>query len=195
MHGHGRASTMSVPTCNAPIRPAALVDYWFGELAPNEEERIDEHLLGCARCSEQLGELAALGDGVRSAFRRGSVSAVISPAFLQAMKQQGLRWREYRVGPGGSVNCTISADDDSVISRLQASLEGATRVDLVFTTPQGEGRLPDIPFEPGAGEVLFCPSAVSLKRAPAHTAVIRLIAVDAAGERPIGDYTFNHTPG
>jgi len=185
---------MSIPICIAPIPFAALVEYWFGELPQNEEERIEEHLLGCAQCSERLGDLARLGAGISSAFRSGEVRAVISPSFLEEMKQQGLRVREYHVAPGGSVNCTISAADDAVVGRLQALLEGATRVDLLYLVEQGEGLLPDIPFEPAAGEVLFCPSAASLKVSPAHTATIRLLAVDEAGEHPIADYTFIHTP-
>lgn len=185
---------MSAAVCIAPIPFAALVEYWFGDLAQDQEERVEEHLLGCAQCSERLGELTTLGAGIKSAFRGGELWAVISPDFLQRMKQEGLRLREYRVAPGGSVNCTISAADDAVVSRLQASLEGVARVDLVRLTDQGEGRLPDIPFEPAAGEVLFCPSAASLKKAPAYTERIRLLAVDAAGERSIADYTFVHTP-
>ena len=119
---------------------------------------------------------------------------MISPSFLQEMQQDGLRVREYVVAPGGSVNCSIGSSDDAVVSRLRASLEGATRIDLVYLDEQGEGRLTDIPFEPTAGEVLFCPSAASLRKAAAHTATIRLLAVDEAGEHPIADYTFVHTP-
>ena len=185
---------MSVPNCIAPIPFAALVDYWFGELPQNEEERIEEHLLGCALCSERLGDLVRLGAGISAACRSGEVPAVISPFFLQEMKQEGMRVREYCVAPGGSVNCTISAADDAVVSRLQATLEDATRVDLVHVYEQRESRLPDIPFEPAAGEVLFCPSAANLKKTPAHTATIRLLAVDEAGEHPIAEYTFVHMP-
>jgi len=195
MHEHGRHPPVNAPNCIAPIPFAALVDYWCGELPRNEDERIEEHLLGCAQCSERLGDLVRLGAGINSAFRSGEVRAVISPLFVQEMKQEGLRVREYHVAPGGSVNCTISAADDAVVSRLQATLENATRVDLVHVYEQGESRLPDIPFEPAAGEVLFCPAAASLKKSPAHTATIRLIAVDEAGEHPIAEYTFVHTPG
>jgi hypothetical protein len=185
---------MSTPTCIAPISFVELVEYWFDELAQDQEERIEEHLLGCAPCTERLGELARLGAGIRAAFRSGEVWAVVSPAFLQRMKQEGLRLREYSVSPGGSVNCTISAADDAVVSRLQVSLKGVTRVDLVRLSERGEGRLPDIPFEPDADEVLFCPPAASLKKAPAYIEKIRLVAVDETGERPIADYTFNHAP-
>ena len=194
MHGHRGRRAVSRPNCTAPIALDALVQYWFGELAQDDEQRIEEHLLGCSLCSGQLGELADLGAGIGSSFRSGAVGAVVSPTLLHDMKQEGLRLREYRVDPGGSVNCTVGAADDAVVSRLQAHLEGVTRVDLVHSTGSSEVRLPDIPFEPAAGEVLYCPSAARLRKAPAHTAVVRLLAVDEVGEHPIGDYTFIHTP-
>jgi anti-sigma factor RsiW len=176
---------------------AKLVEFWFGELTPEDEERLEEHLLDCAHCSEQLGELVELGTGVSSVFRSGALRAVISPAFLQKMKIAGMRLREYRVAPGSSVDCTVTAADDAVVGRLQASLTGVARLDLALLTERGEvrSRLQDIPFDPVAGEVLFCPSAAKLKQLPAHTDVVRLIAVDEAGDRLLADYTFVHTPG
>jgi len=186
---------MSAPSCSTPISDDALVDYWFDELAANEEERIEEHLLGCAVCSRRLGSLVTLGAGIRAAFRNGAVGAVISPALLDLMKRDGLRLREYPIGPGDSVNCTISAADDAVVSRLRVNLAGASRIDLELQSELGAARLTDIPFEPSADEVLFCPPAAHLKQAPAYVQRIRLIAVDESGERAIGDYTFVHTPG
>src|SRR5215475_366682 len=75
--------------------------------------------------------LVALASGVRAAVKNGKVSMVVPAPFVEAMKQAGLRLREYRLDPGGSVNCTISADDDAVVSRLRAPLAGVKRVDLV----------------------------------------------------------------
>jgi hypothetical protein len=188
---------VSHPACAGPVSFATLIEYWFGELADDEERRVDEHLLDCAHCSERLGELAGLGAGISSAFRRGAVRAVISATFLEKMKREGLRLREYRVPPGGSVDCTISAADDAVVGRLQASLAGVIRLDLSLLTERGEvrSRLLDIPFDPAAGEVLFCPSAANLKKQPAHTDIVGLIAVDGTGEHALADYTFVHTPG
>lgn len=182
---------------NHPIPFATLVEYWFGELAPQDEQRLEEHLLDCSQCSERLGELAQLGAGISAAFRRGAVRAVVSPALLAKMKSEGLRVREYRLAPGAVVQCAIGAEDDAVIGRLQAPLAGVTRIDLARLDATGEVRLrlPDIPFDPAAGEVLFCPSAARLRKEPAHTDIVRLIAVDETGERALGDYTFVHTPG
>jgi anti-sigma factor RsiW len=182
--------------CAAPLALTALVDYWFGELPSEREEAIEEHLFACAHCSRALEELAALGAGIRAAFRGGMVRAVVSRGFVDAIKAQGLRLREYRVPAGGSVNCTIGAADDFVISRLEAPLAGVQRVDVVVLGAQGEAQatFEDIPFDAGAGEVLLCPSAASLKQQPAFTARFRLVAVDGGGKKALGEYTFVHTP-
>lgn len=182
--------------CTAPISFAALVDYWCGELDSAAEARIEEHFLGCAACSERLEALAALAQGVRAAFAEGAVAVAISVPFLEEMKRQGLRLREYRVAPGESVHCTIAASDDAVISRLKAALTGIGRLDLVSMNERGElrYRLEDIPFDPEAGEVIVCPAAAMLKQRPAYTDHFRLLAIGEDGERAIGDYIFIHTP-
>jgi anti-sigma factor RsiW len=197
---HGRRDVVSTGACAAPLDFAALLAYWLGELPPTEEEPLEEHLLGCAHCAGRLEELAALASGIRAAVRAGAIHAVISGPFLEAMKNEGLRLREYRVAPGGSVECTITADDDAVVGRLEAPLSGVKRVDLLQATDDCADdalapRLEDIPFDAAAGEVLLLPSAAALKKTPAHTWRVRLLAVDASGEKLLGDYAFVHTPG
>lgn len=169
---------------------ATLVDYWFGDLPSEREAAFEEHLFGCAECTAKLQELAALGAAVRNAWRAGAVRAVISRPLYEAMKKEGLRLREYPVVPGGSVNCTIAASDDFVVSRLSAPLANVRRVDLVTDA----GRFEDVPFDASAGEVLVCPSPADLKRRSAFTTRMRLLAVEDAGERLLGEYTFEHAP-
>ncbi|HEX6321165.1 MAG TPA: hypothetical protein VFZ84_20050 [Burkholderiales bacterium] len=131
--------------------------------------------------------------------REGRVAAGISAAFLETLRSQGMRIREYRVPAGGRVECTLRADDDAVVPRMQAPLAGVKRVDVLQRLELGrevsEQRVEDVPFDPAAGEVLFLPSAAWLRKMPAHTVRMRLVAVDEAGERPLGEYTFAHTPG
>lgn len=187
---------MSARPCTSPIAFPVLVDYWFGELAGAREEALEEHFFGCAHCAARLQELAALARGVREAFRAGAVRAVLSSEFVERIKAEGLRVREYRIAPGGSVNCTISAADHFVVSRLSAPLAGVTRVD-VYESAEELGMsfaYRDVPFDPAAGEVLVFPPAAALKKLPAHVARMRLVAVDEAGERTLGVYTFNHAP-
>jgi hypothetical protein len=175
---------------------ATLVDYWFGDLEPAREEAFEEHLFGCQHCTCRLEELLRLGAGIRAAFREGAVRAVIPHALREAMRQEGLRLREYRLAPGASVNCTIAAGDDFVVATLQAPLAHVQRVDVVNIGEHGapEGRFEDVPFDARTGEVLLCPAPAALKKSSAFTSRLQLIAVEGAAERTLGEYTFMHTP-
>jgi anti-sigma factor RsiW len=184
---------------NHPIAFETLVAYWLGELAPEREAPLEEHLFGCASCSARLEELAALAAGIRATVREGRVAALITPRFVEVLKRQGLRLREYRVPQGGRVDCTLREGDDAVVGHMQAPLAGVKRLDALLRLEVGsevsESRLEDVPFDPAAGEVLTLPSAAWLRKMPANTLHVRLVSVEEAGERAIGEYTFAHTPG
>jgi hypothetical protein len=191
---------MTGARCAKPVAFTSLEAYWLGELPTDVEASLEDHLFGCASCTRRLEDLAALASGIRGAVRNGAVQAVITQRFLDAMKRDGMRIREYRLAPGERVACTIGADDDAVVSRLQAPLAGVGRVDAIQSLDLGDGRVKqwrteDVPFDPKADEVLSLPSAEALKKLPAHTFRIRLVAMDESGERPLGEYTFAHTPG
>jgi hypothetical protein len=136
---------------------------------------------------------------VRAAVREGAIALSLTAGFLEHMKRAGMRIREYPVAPGGTVHCTIRAEDDAVVGRLEAPLGGVRRVDVLHDYVAGgrieRWRLEDVPFDPQAGEVLFSPSAAALRKLPANTLRVQLLAVDEVGERPLGEYTFAHTPG
>jgi len=184
--------------CSEPIEFERLAAYWLGEL-PHAEGALEEHLFACAHCSARLEWLAALSDGVRAALREGRVAGIITPAFLEALRRQGLRIREYRVPAGGRADCTLLAGEHAVVGRMQAALGGVKRIDVLKRLEVAgkvtETRAEDVPFDPAAGEVLFLPSAVWLRKTPANTARVRLVAVEEESERVIGEYTFAHTPG
>ena len=175
------------------MRPfAELVEYWFGE---GDDPALEEHLFGCADCTARLEELAALGAGIRSAFRRGALHAVLPRAFVERLEREGLKLRQYRVPAGGSVDCTIADEDDFVVSRLQAPLAGVERLDLVLQASDGEAHtLQDIPFDPAAGEVLVVPSPGRLRARGAFTERARLVSAGAGGAKDLGEYTFVHKP-
>lgn len=183
-------------TCTNPIPFEDLAAYWLGEMLEKNEETLEEHFFRCAHCSARLEELAALAAGMRAAVQDGKVSLVASGPFVRAMRQAGLRVREYRLDPGGSVNCTIRADDDAVVSFIRAPLAGVKRLDVLCTEDsKPEVRLADVPFDAETGVVLVIPSAARLKTMPAFTMRMRLTAVGDAGESEIGEYTFLHSPG
>ena len=187
---------MNLSPCTAPIELVTLVAYWLGELEAESESRTEEHLLGCGACSKRLGELAALGGGVRALARAGEVRAVVTDAFVRRLIERGARVREYRVPRNGSVNCTVAPEDDVVIARLEAPLGDVKRLDMVEIDIEGCGqvRAEDIPFHAKSDGVVVAPRIDQLRALPVSTTRMRLLAVDARGERVIGEYTFNHTP-
>lgn len=186
---------MNADTCKA-LDFAQLAAYWLGELDDGAQAQVEAHVFACEHCTQRLHFLAETGAGVRALVRQGALAVVVTPAFLDELRAQGLHLREYRVGPGGSVNCTIAPQDDFVVSRLQAPLERVARLDAEVHVEGGpHERYRDIPFAPAHGEVLMLPPAATLRAIKAPTTHrVRLLAVDDGNERVIGEYRFNHTP-
>jgi hypothetical protein len=172
------------------------MDYWLATLPPLEEEAVDEHLLGCDRCGDRLREVIALADGLRTLARSGSLLVVVSDRFVQRARAAGQQVRAYAPPPGGSIQCTVAADDDLLVADLAADLSGAARVDLCWCDPSGfeRQRMTDIPVGAETGRVICQQSMTFAKASPSDTMIARLVAVDTEGaERLIGEYTFHHT--
>jgi hypothetical protein len=183
-------------SCDHPIDAAILADYWLAGLADSEEEGVELHLLDCDQCGARLGEVMALAAGVRNLAREGSLRMVVSGAFLNRVAEEGLRIREYAPPAGGGVQCTVAAEDDFLIARLAANLTGAKRVDLCICDELGveQLRLPDIPVQSGASDLLYQESITFAKAMSTTKIIARLVTVDeSGGERLLGEYAFNHT--
>lgn len=181
--------------CTKPIDAAVLADYWLA-LPGSEEEAVEEHLLECDDCGQRLRKVIVLADGVRKLAREGSLRLIVSDTFLRRAAEDGLRVRQYVVPPGGSVECTVTAEDDILIGRVTANLAGAKRVDMCICNENGveQLRLPDIPVHSGTTSIAFQESITFLKASPNLKMVMRLITVDEKGsEHALGEYTFNHT--
>jgi hypothetical protein len=176
----------------------ALLAWWLhDDASAADADAVEEHLMQCDACGETLDELVALGDGVRAAFRAGAVSAVTTAAFVDRLAAHGLRVREYRPPPNGSVECSVAPDDDLLVSHLAAPLAGVERVDAVAVSslePGVEHRLEDVPFDAKTGEVLWLPRIAQVKTLPAHTLNVTLLAVAPGGARELGRYAFHHRP-
>src|SRR5262249_41365607 len=178
-----RRSAMTREHCSKPMPLDVLVAYWLDENAVPERDRIEEHLMACSTCSAALEELVALGDGIRAAVGSGRVRAVVAGAFAQRLAAAGLRGREYPVACNGSINCTIAPDDDLVVARLEATLRGADRVDVLLFDRDGHApeRLEDVPFD--ANEVVIASDTAALRALPATTMRMRLVAVEHGADR------------
>ena len=175
---------------------AVLLDYWMDTLDAAAAARVEEHLFACDACGDRLRQVAALFDSLKAMARSGAIKVVVDERFARRATDAGRKVREYAPPAGGSVQCTVSADDDFLVGRLAANLGGADRIDLAFCTPAGVelGRMMDVPFDGDAGAVIYQESMPFAKGAGSNTLLVRLLAIDPdGGERLLGDFTFNHT--
>jgi hypothetical protein len=175
--------------------PSDLLEYWLGEVDEAREHELDEHLFACAACSERLSGLVGVGRAVRRTFVDGWLNVVLPEAFMRRLKDAGFRVREYDLPAGSSVDCTVTQEDDFVVSYLRAPLGDVRRLDmLVDNDIIGKLRANDVPFDPAAGALVAMTSAAFLKTVKHAQQRVRLVAVDGASERVVADYTFNHYP-
>jgi hypothetical protein len=173
-----------------------LLAYWLGEVEPDAETLLDEHMFACADCSARLAALVELGAAVRRELLRGTFGAVLPAPFVRRLKEAGVRVREYTLEPGESVDCTITPHDDLLVAHLRAPLRGVQRVDLVYEDPAAgmRHRASDIAFDHAAEGVAFMSNAAYVRTLGPARQHVRLLAVDGAEERVIAEYTFNHSP-
>jgi Putative zinc-finger len=184
-----------VSSCSTSLADDLVLGWWIGELGDAEARRVEGHLFSCGSCAARAHLLPAVAEGVRGLVREGRLPAVLSPIVVERLQLEGRRIREYRVAPGGGVQCTVGPDDDVVIARLAADFAGVTRVDLVRRVHDGaEQRVVDLPFDPAAAELIFAPPTDMLRAMPASVERMRLVSVEPQGERLLGEYTFDHSP-
>ena len=141
-----------------------------------------------------LPRAAPIGAATSTPAQNGVLRAVITRELVEQIAAAGLRLHQYRVVPGGSVFCSIAPDDDLVIVRLKALLEGITRLDLLLFDIRGKrhDHLQNIPFS--RATVLVAPNMERLGKLPLATARVQLVAVEPTQLRLIGSYTVRHAP-
>jgi hypothetical protein len=183
-----------VNACAQPVAPAVLVDYWLADGEASTVDAVEEHLMGCDSCSGRLRGLVALSEGVRRLAREGAVEVVVTTSFLAHAAREGLRTREYRVLPGGRVDCTVTAQDDLLVGRLHADFSGVSRLDVVANQEGlAERRIRDVPISASATELIIAQSMPMMRTLGRCRLVLRLLSHEREGERLVGEYTFDHS--
>ena len=186
---------MTSAACTTPASTQDLLAYWLGEIDEAAESRLDGHLFACAACSERLRTVVELGAAIRSELLHGDFGFMLPAAFIRRLKESGLRVREYNLEPDGSVNCTVTPEDDLVVAHMRAPLRDVRRLDvLIQDSVAGSMRVNDVAFDPAADGVTMVPSVAFLRTLKHERQRVRLVAVDGVEERVIADYTFNHYP-
>lgn len=183
------------PPCDTPIDAAVLADYWAECLPAAEEAAVEEHLFACDACGDRLRELTALVEGIRTLARGADLRMVVSDDYVRQARAEGLRVRQYDIPAGGTIHCTVTADDDMLIARFAADMTRAGHVDLSFCDEAGveRGRLRDVPVRQDAGAVIFQESIGFAKGSPSEVLRVRVLGMESDRERILAEYTLLHT--
>jgi hypothetical protein len=166
-----------------------LLSSALGELDPRADLEVEEHVLSCGSCATKYAAFVRLGPAIAQLVRSGSAMMPVTRTLAERLGAEGLISRRYVLEPGKIVPCAVGADDVYTLTTYHADLTGVSRVDLVRTG----GRLEDVPFDASEGRFYMVVNCDFLRTLPSMKLPLRLVAVDAGGERTIGEYTLDHT--
>jgi hypothetical protein len=185
---------MSDTRCPEPIGFADVVDYWAGELARADEDRIEEHVFSCGECARELAAVEALAREIKSVAREGRLQSVVTDSILNHLAADGVRIRTFTLEGEDVIRCGVWADDDLVVARIRADLTDVDSVTIVTRQASGEeiGRLADVAIRPGQREILNAFSAAHLRKLPQTRVHITVTAQGGSGEGTIAEYTLEH---
>jgi len=180
--------------CPTPVPFETLVAYWLDDGSVEELGGVEEHVFHCDECAQGLEIVAALGEAIRRLGQDGRLPGGLAPSILECLERDGRVIRRYRAGAGEHIHCTAGADDDLVVLELSADLADVGRVDLVHLGADGTviRRVPRMPVIRGR-EVVWASSGDLIRSLPTAVMTVRLLAVDADGDRVVGEYTLHHT--
>jgi len=141
-------------SCATPIAADTLVSYWVGDLAPDDEAAVEEHLMGCAACTRESARVAAVTETIR-----GLLPPILSRDTVELLRAKGLRIDERPTTPGGRTEVHFPRDLDLLVLRLGGlDLSRAARVD-VTVRPVGQSaalvQVDGAPFDRREGAVLL----------------------------------------
>ena len=180
--------------CEMPIADERLVEYWSGDLPPQESEALEEHIFSCAACAARLEWVAALESGITSLARQGRFSGIISRATLNQLQHDGVRVRVYSLAPGDVVPCAVFPGDDLVVTSMRGDFAGVDAVTVAVTgsTPLSGVVLDDVPVSAAENELLWAAPGSLIRQMPTSRVTLTVTAVRADGRR-IGEYVLDHT--
>ncbi len=163
----------------------------LGELEGDARDEAEAHLFECSACAAEVVAIERVGRGVRAWVGSSQARFIATPALVAELEGRGLITRRYALGAGDVVPCHVEPEDVYVLTTLRADVFAATRVDLLALGMRFE----DVPFDRSAGAVLLVDAASFISSLPTMKLELSLVAVDAAGDRALGQFFLDHDAG
>lgn len=191
---------------------ADLVDYWAGDLPAGDEALVEEHAFECDACSRRMNSVGQLADGVlRTVGRRGGFAVTATQAMVEQLERDGLVTHHYRAKLGDVVACHVRAEDDLLVTTIEADLSSVERLryTLLGDSRQMLFQMDDVPVDRATGLLVFADPAELMRstyfedairggpRPPGVVGevlgiVLRLSSLEDGGERLLGEVVLRH---
>lgn len=176
------------PTCVTRLTWAQLVDYWAGDLPVEQQDAVDEHLIGCELCTAESMRVAAVTEAMRSI-----LPPIVSLELVEKLRQRGLSVLENPIHPGERKEILFPNAVDVLIHRLTSlPLADAVRVDFKLSGEDGGKvliQVNDVPFDRATGSVMI--ACMKHYPGPADT-VAETRVTDSAGAQTVQVFTILH---
>lgn len=178
---------MSDP-CARPLSWAELTDYWAGDAPPEQQDALDEHLMGCAVCTALSARVAAITETTR-----GMIPPIVTDAQIAALRRRGQVVLDNPMQPGERKEVVFPKSVDLLIHRLIMPLAQAERVRFRMLEDGTERLLadiPDVPFDRAAGTVLI--ACQQHYAAFPHDTIADIHVHDRSGGQTVHRFTILH---
>ena len=142
-------------SCSSPVSWEELVRYWARDLDDGDDDRLEEHLMGCAACSAESARVATVALALRA-----FIPPIVTREILASLRERGLRIEEKKYLPRQRQTAHFRAGLDVLILRLTGfDLSRAERVGIsVRAESTGEVLMEDtnVPFDAEDGVLIAC---------------------------------------
>ena len=179
-------------TCSSPLPWSTLVGYWLADPQIDADD-VEEHLFGCAACSQSLAGLAGLTRVLRQRFSGNTLQPVVTREALNGLVAGGMRVIEVVVPRGERRTVSIPGNVDLLVARLLADVADATRLDVELCAPDRVPLfvVPNAPFDAGSGEVLLLCHRDTAASNP--ELLVRLVGTFANEQKVTTEYVLEST--
>jgi hypothetical protein len=176
-----------------PLALGDLLEYWLGEAGGTRADELEAHVFECDECAQALDDVARLGRDLIALVREGHISARATAGLVNRFSRDRLNVRQYSVRPGEVVQCTVTPQDELLLTRLILPEGAPARVDVSQRFYGHEARrIEDVTIDRRAGEVVtFLPARP--RQGDGSGRVEYVLHDPDAADRVIATYTLEHT--
>lgn len=166
-----------------------LAAWTLGETPAEGLEALEDHLFACDACGRRTTKIETLIRRLSS-----TLPSVLTPDRRQRVEASVTPLPVTPVSPGERATLQLGGPAQIGFWVMRAALGGVERLDCELHTPDGSplATIPDVPFDAERGEVVLCCQTHYKALGYPDDMVARVVSVEPAGRRALGEYHLHH---